>query len=154
MLGFGIISEVYSIGLIAHAPRVEWPAMSRAWPLTAVFLAGALTLAAACSDSTPSSAPSPSQAGERVREILANGDPLVRASELGALLSQLEPDALPAVRDAFDRAALDRGDTEVVLLATWWARFDPAGARDWTVREWTAAHISVPGRGPAVLGGE
>lgn len=91
----------------------------------------------------PRPAPSPSQAGERVREILANDDPLVRAAGLGTLLARLEPDALPAVRDAFERAPLDRGDTEVVLLATWWARFDPEAARDWTVREWTAAHISV-----------
>ena len=82
-------------------------------------------------------------AGPRMREVLAIEDPLVRISELGALLSRLEPDALPAVREAFGEAPLDRGDTEVTLLATWWARFDPAGARDWTVRDWTAAHISV-----------
>jgi len=109
----------------------------------AVSLGCALAVVLGCGDSRLGSAPAPADAGAAVRKILAIEDPLVRVSELGALLARLEPDALPAVRDAFGDGPLDRGDTEVVLLATWWARFDPDGARDWTVRNWTAAHISV-----------
>ncbi len=112
----------------------------------AASLACALVVAAACHEPSPAGSQtswSPSQAGERVREILAKGDPLVRASELAALFSHLAPEALPAVRDAFKDASVDRGDTELVLLAIWWARFDPAGAREWTTRDWTAAHLSV-----------
>ncbi len=104
----------------------------------------ALALGAGCTDPPAVDSPvSPSQAGERVSEILSTDDPLMRASELGALLARLSPEALPGVRDAFRDASLDRGDTEVALLATWWARFDPEGARDWTTRDWTAAHLSV-----------
>jgi hypothetical protein len=107
----------------------------------AVSLGCAVAVVLGCSDARPGSPPA--DAGLAVRKILATDDPLVRASELGALLAQLEPAALPAVRDAFGDGPLDRGDTEVVLLATWWARFDPDGALDWTTRNWTAAHISV-----------
>lgn len=109
----------------------------------AVALGCALAVVLGCSDSRPGSSPPPADAGAAVRKVLAIDDPLVRAAELGALLARLEPDALPAVREAFGDGPLDRGDTEVVLLATWWARFDPDGARDWTTRNWTAAHISV-----------
>lgn len=109
----------------------------------AVSLGCALAVVLGCSDARTGSALPPADAGAAVRKILAIEDPLVRVSELGALLARLEPDALPAVREAFGEGPLDRGDTEVVLLATWWARFDPDGARDWTTRNWTAAHISV-----------
>jgi hypothetical protein len=118
-------------------------AMRCDWRL-AVSLGCTFAVAVGCSELPRDSGHvATADAGPRVREIFAIEDPLVRASELAALLAQLDPEALPAVREAFGNAPLDRGDTEVVLLATWWARFDPEGARQWTVRDWTAAHISV-----------
>jgi hypothetical protein len=91
------------------------------------------------------SAVSAETAGQRVREILAGNDPLQRAAELAALFPRLGPDAVPAVTAAYDAAALDGGDTELVLLATWWARFDPEAAHRWTSSDWRAAYGSVLG---------
>src|SRR5262249_4654565 len=112
-------------------PRLDRPASARRiaamprqrYPL-AFSVACALGVALGCNESPRGPAHvATADAGRRVREIFAIEDPLVRVSELAALLAKLEPDALPAVRDAYGEAPLDRGDTEVVLLATWWARF-------------------------------
>src|SRR5262245_65900931 len=61
----------------------------------------------------------------RALEILNNADPLERASEFGAFLRTLGPDAVPALQQAFDKAPTEGGDVELVLFGTWWAAFDP-----------------------------
>ena len=38
---------------------------------------------------------------------------------------------------------LDLGEIDLVLLAEWWAGFDPEAAFEWTHREWTAEHPAV-----------
>lgn len=86
---------------------------------------------------------SPAEAGARAREILADADALHRVGALAQLLQRAGPDALPAVREAFDAAPIDGGDVELVLFATWWARFDPEAAVAWTTTDWRAKYGSV-----------
>lgn len=85
------------------------------------------------------------QVSEQVREILAIGDRLQRLAELAALLRGLSPEAVPAVQHAFDSAALDRGDPELIQLAIWWAGFDPEAAYRWTSSDWRGADGFVLG---------
>lgn len=74
------------------------------------------------------------------REILLEPDTLRRIAELSQLLRTLPPEALDELLAAYETVFLDRGDIDLVLLATWWARFDPEGAYRWTQREWSADH--------------
>src|SRR5262245_43514040 len=94
-----------------------------------------VTFAALRSGRTPTSAPTtavaPSDVGPRVAEVLSEEDSLQRVTELSALLSTLQPSAAPAVSQAFKAARIGVGDPEQVLLATWWARFDPEAALAW-----------------------
>jgi hypothetical protein len=82
--------------------------------------------------------------GSAVYAALIEPDPLERAVELGRTLEPLGPEALDAVRGAYDAVVLDVGDVEFVLFAEWWARFDPPAAFDW-------ARASRVGWHPAVL---
>ena len=79
----------------------------------------------------------------KVRDALLHSDLLVRTAKLGSLLSELGPDSLDDVRQAFDTVFLDLGDTELVIFAEWWARFDPHAAMDWSESEWRADHGAV-----------
>lgn len=88
-------------------------------------------------------APSPDEAAARIGEILAEPGPMARIAGLTALLARLEPDALPAVREALAKAPLDRGDPELFPFATWWAEFDPEAAYQWTRDDWRAADATV-----------
>ena len=76
----------------------------------------------------------------KVRGAMLHPDLLVRAGELGSLLSQLGPDSLDDVREAFDTIFLDLGDLELVLFADWWARFDPHAAMKWSESDWRTSH--------------
>ncbi len=78
-----------------------------------------------------------------VREILLNPDVLERADALARLFQKLGPESLEQVRDAYHSVFLDLGEIDLVLLAEWWARFDPEGALEWTQREWRAEHPAV-----------
>ena len=84
-------------------------------------------------------------AGERVSEVLAGREPLRRLVELGGLLERLGPDAATPVAEAVARSTLDRSDPELVLIATWWAAFDPQAAYRWTTQEWRATDAGVIG---------
>jgi hypothetical protein len=78
-----------------------------------------------------------------LREVLLEPDALVRVSELGRLFQELGPEDLEDVRRAYDSAVLDLGDVDLVLLAEWWARFDPEGAYEWTGQDWRADEPAV-----------
>jgi hypothetical protein len=77
----------------------------------------------------------PGVTGE-VRDVLLMPDFLARTEALAALLSRLGPESVEDVRAAYDSVLLDLGDTELVLLGEWWARFDPEAALAWTNRQW------------------
>ncbi len=79
----------------------------------------------------------------KVREVLLQDDLLVRTAELSGLLSTLGPDSLDEVLEAYDTVFLDLGETELVLLADWYARFEPRAAMRWSESEWRADHWLV-----------
>jgi len=79
----------------------------------------------------------------RTRAILRKPDPLPRLAELSALLERLGPEAVPAVTTEFESAPVDGGDPELIVLATWWAGFDPKAAFKWTSSDWRAGYGSV-----------
>ena len=66
-----------------------------------------------------------------LRDILLIPDDFQRTARVGALLEPLGPEALPAVRAAYESVVLDLGDVEIVQLVQWWGRFDPEAAFDW-----------------------
>jgi hypothetical protein len=78
-----------------------------------------------------------------VREILLNPDVLERTAALAPLLGRLGPESLEQVREAYGSVFLDLGEIDLVLLAEWWAGFDPRAAFEWTLREWSAEHPAV-----------
>src|SRR5215468_11707 len=84
-----------------------------------------------------------STAGE-LREILLQHDALQRTAALGQFLQGIGPESLEDVKAAYDSVFMDLGDVELILLAEWWARFDPEGAFAWSRGDWRA-------RDPAVL---
>ena len=59
---------------------------------------------------SPAAPISASEAGTRAKQILAQGDPLTRIADLSALLQRCGPDAVPALREAYEGAPLDGGD--------------------------------------------
>jgi hypothetical protein len=79
------------------------------------------------------------------REILLEPDTVERIARLSQLLRTLPAESLGDLLDAYETIFLDRGDIDLILLATWWARFDPAAAYEWTQREWQADHSLVVG---------
>jgi hypothetical protein len=87
--------------------------------------------------------PTAAEVTPRAIEILKGTEPLRRLADLSALLSQLGPDAVPALSKAFDSAPLDAGDPELIVLATWWAAFDPQAAFAWASADWRAGSGTV-----------
>ena len=77
-------------------------------------------------------------------EILVKNDPLERGALLAPKLQSLGPEALPQVLDAYNDVFFEIGDFEFEMLATWWARFDPQAALDYTRSYWAASNYSVP----------
>jgi hypothetical protein len=86
---------------------------------------------------------SPGEVAAAVRAVLTNPDPIQRTEELARLLQPLGPEALGEVKAAYDAFFVDPGDVATLLLAEWWARFDPQGAFEWTRSEWTGRHPAV-----------
>jgi hypothetical protein len=76
-------------------------------------------------------------------EILLNPDVLERTAALAELLQGLGPEALGEIRSGFDNAFIERGEIDLVLLAEWWARFDPEGALRWTGADFRADNARV-----------
>ncbi|MGH7335933.1 MAG: hypothetical protein ACREI7_00020 [Myxococcota bacterium] len=113
---------------------------SRATWVVAAAVAGVF----ACSDRVDERAEVSAEAArQQLSEILGPTDPLRRAEGLGALLPRLGPEALPFVLEAFERSSLNGLDPDYVLLATWWARFDPMAALDWATRTERATSYAV-----------
>jgi hypothetical protein len=82
----------------------------------------------------------PGLAGE-VRDVLLEPDTFGRTERLAAMFEQLGPEAIEAVRDAYDSVLLDQGDVELVLFGEWWAGFDPSAALRWTQQSPNTRHV-------------
>ena len=80
---------------------------------------------------------------EAVRGSLAIADPLARVASLAGLLAVVPPSAKDQVVDAFDAYFLESYEVEQVLLAEWWAQFDPAAAFAWTRESHKARHPRI-----------
>src|SRR5262245_33881375 len=114
-------------GLRGHSRRVVSAAVSTR-PVTASALGRALAVACvlcasiAFSSCQREAVPAGDRIVPRLSEILNGSDPLQRVTQLSELLTQLGPDAVPAVVEAFEKAPLDGVDPELVLFGMWWAR--------------------------------
>ena len=82
----------------------------------------------------------PSGVAAQVREALLIQDLLVRQAAVAELLLTLGPESLDAVRHGYESVLIDLGDSELVLLGDWWARFDPRAALRWTDHHWPARY--------------
>ncbi|MDG2049326.1 MAG: hypothetical protein P8M78_04105 [Myxococcota bacterium] len=91
----------------------------------------------------------PSGVAAQVREALLIEDLLVRQAAVAELLLSLGPESLGAVRQGYESVLIDLGDSELVLLGDWWARFDPRAALRWTDHNWPA-RFSTPVVGAAL----
>jgi hypothetical protein len=78
--------------------------------------------------------------GDELRDILLRPDMVERVAGTAALLSRVGPESLDAVLAAYDGVALDVTDIELVLLAEWWASFDPEAAFVWSALGWRGEH--------------
>ncbi|HVN38547.1 MAG TPA: hypothetical protein VMW19_10320 [Myxococcota bacterium] len=67
-----------------------------------------------------------------VQAALLDPDRLAGVEALAALLRKSGPDQLAEIRAGFETVFLDVADIEVVLLAEWWADFDPKAAFTWS----------------------
>jgi len=76
--------------------------------------------------------PASGQTAAAVQAALLDPDRLAGVEALAALLRRSGPEQLPEIRSAFETVFLDVADLEVVLLAEWWADFDPKAAFDWS----------------------
>jgi hypothetical protein len=102
-----------------------------------------LLIVTGCSEPDSARVEVPEGGGELVAEALREPDLLARVESLARGLRALPPEALPGVRRAYSGTFFDLGDTELVLLAEWWARFDAPAALDWSHTEWRADTTQV-----------
>ena len=72
------------------------------------------------------------EADAAVVAALTNPDRLAGVEALAAHLRRSGPESLPGIRAAFETVFLDVAELEVVLLAEWWADFDPKAAFQWS----------------------
>jgi len=75
--------------------------------------------------------PAPGTAGAAVYEALLISDPFARTAALGQVLSGLGPEDLESVRVVYASVVTSPTDPEIVMLAQWWAQYDPEGAFAW-----------------------
>jgi len=76
--------------------------------------------------------PAAGQVAAAVQAALLDPDRLAGVEALAALLRRSGPEHLPEIQSAFDTVFLDVAEIEVVLLAEWWADFDPKAAFTWS----------------------
>lgn len=74
---------------------------------------------------------------------LTEPDRLAGVETLAGLLRRAGPESLDEIRSAFEAVFLDAAEIEVVLLAEWWADFDPKSAFDWSRQSRVAQHPLV-----------
>ncbi len=79
-----------------------------------------------------------------LRQALLERDLLERTARVGDTLQKLGPESAEQVFDVFETVWLDMGQTELVLLADWWARFDPHAALKWAESDFRTARTKVP----------
>ncbi len=72
-----------------------------------------------------------SETAKRVIAAVSIPDSLERVAALASLLSGVGEEALPDVLAAFEYAQPLLDDSEWMLLADWWTRFDPRAALGW-----------------------
>jgi len=105
--------------------------------LAILLILGALLLAG-CGDSDTSQSAAPTGADRvtslSLSEAVASPDPYARARNLGALLPELGPDALPEIQAILGDHRLDLGSAEYELLVRFWATHDPESATIWTFK--------------------
>lgn len=129
--------------------------MTRPRPLLRLALAF-LGVAAglACSDAPPPPSfegPRPQgEIAERMLDALSLPDSIERVAAVAGLLSELGEDAIPQVVAAYDYMRPVLGDSEWMLLADWWTRYDPRGAYGWVLQD---RDYRTPGVLRYVIGG-
>jgi hypothetical protein len=106
-------------------------------------LALGLGIAAGCAEHGSEDSRIPTGGADLVVEALREPDSLARTESLARIFQTLPPEALPEVRRAYSGTFFDLGDTELVLLAEWWARFDAPAALEWSYAEWRADATQV-----------
>jgi hypothetical protein len=79
-----------------------------------------------------------------IRNALVESDMLVRIERVAGLLQQLGPESAQQVLAIYETVWMELGQTELVLLADWWARFDPHAAMDWAESDFRTAGTNVP----------
>lgn len=79
-----------------------------------------------------------------LRAALIHPDMLVRVERLGGLLQKLGPESAQQVLDVYETVWMELGQTELMLLADWWARFDPHAALEWAESDFRTARTNVP----------
>ena len=78
-----------------------------------------------------------------LQQALLHQDSFERVALVSQILSPLGPEALPAVRSAYESVILDLGDIELVQLVDWWGRFDPQAAFTWARESGIGWHPAV-----------
>jgi hypothetical protein len=68
---------------------------------------------------------------ERVLEIPADRNTLQRGNDLATFFAGASPEALAGIIEAYEASPLEIHDLELILLAEWWAAWDPQAARQW-----------------------
>lgn len=79
-----------------------------------------------------------------IRSALVEPDMLVRTERVARLLQKLGPESAERVLAIYETVWMELGQTELVLLADWWARFDPHAALDWAESDFRTAGTNVP----------
>ena len=113
------------------------PIIARFWIISTT----ALGLALACAPQGTSTAPAPTAADADT--VLAEPDPIRRVERWAGLLQAATPDDHESILEAYHRSGLENGDSEIVMLAIWWAQHDPEGAYRWARRDWGASSWNV-----------
>lgn len=101
--------------------------------IVATLLALGTGFAVACEPGAPPSASASPEAapdpdGSRLLEILTVPGTDERAARLGTYLGARGPQDLQSVLEAYGRARYDAGPVAYLMLADWWAAFDPEAA--------------------------
>jgi hypothetical protein len=78
-----------------------------------------------------------------IRSALLESDMLVRIERVAGLLQKLGPESAERVLAIYETVWMDLGQIELILLADWWARFDPHAALDWAESDFRTMHNHV-----------
>jgi hypothetical protein len=79
-----------------------------------------------------------------LRKALLQRDLLERTARTAIVLQKLGPESAEQVLEVFETIWMDIGQTELVLLADWWARSDPKAAMEWAESDLRTATTTIP----------